>query len=157
MRVDTMSTLEYVAAPPVFLSSGRGAALSASNMFTACRAAGGGASRQANAAVPSSANCMGGADAAGSIMSKMATLTVLNRAKEIVADGLRAESFMDFRRKFRGSALIITLDCGEEIFVDSCKLFRKLPNNHYTARLLRRARSIPDGIDAEGSTVWMEA
>ena len=100
---------------------------------------------------------MGGADAAGSILSKMATLTVLNRAKEIVADGLRAESFMDFRRKFRGSALIITLGCGEEIFLDSCKLFRKLPKNHYTARLLRRARSIPDGIDAEGSTVWMEA
>ena len=64
---------------------------------------------------------------------------------------------MDFRRKFRGSALIITLDCGEEIFLDSCKLFRKLPKKLYTARLLRRARSIPDGIDAEDSTVWMEA
>ena len=87
----------------------------------------------------------------------MAMLTVLNRAEEIVADGLRAESFMDFRRKFRGSALIITLDCGEEIFVDSCKLFRKLPKSHYAAKLLKRARSISDGIDAEGSTGWMEA
>ena len=87
----------------------------------------------------------------------MATLTVLNRAEELVADGLRAESFMDFRRKFRDSALIITLDCGEEIFVDSCKLFRNLPKSDYTAKLLRRARSIPEGIDAEDSTVWMEA
>ena len=64
---------------------------------------------------------------------------------------------MDFRRKFRGSALIITLDCGEEIFVDSCKLFRKLPKNHYTARLLKRALSIPDGLDAENHIVWMPA
>ena len=50
----------------------------------------------------------------------MATLTVFNRAEEIVADGL---SFTDFKRRFgRGSALIITLDCGEEILVDSCRL-----------------------------------
>ena len=99
---------------------------------------------------------MGGADAAGSIMSKMATLTVLNRAKEIVADGLRAESFMDFRRKFRDSALVIALGCGEATFVDSCTLLRKLPKSHYTAKLLKRARSIPEGIGAEESTVWME-
>ena len=44
----------------------------------------------------------------------MATLTVFNRAEEIVADGL---SFTDFKQRFgRGSALIITLDCGEDVF-----------------------------------------
>ena len=125
-------------------------------MFNCAPRCGGGASRQANAVVPSSAHCMGGADAAGSLMPKMATLTVLNRAEELVADGLRAESFMDFRRKFRDSALIITLDCGEAIFVDSCKLLRKPPKGHYTANLLKKARSIPEGIGAEESTVWME-
>ena len=82
----------------------------------------------------------------------MATLTVFNRAEEIVADGL---SFTDFKRRFgRGSALIITLDCGEEILVDSCRLFRKLPTSNYSAKLLKRATRVPDGIDAENHKVW---
>ena len=83
----------------------------------------------------------------------MATLTVFNRAEEIVADGL---SFTDFKRRFgRGSALIITLDCGEEILVDSCRLFRKLPPKaHYSAKLLKRATRVPDGLDAEYHKVW---
>ena len=84
----------------------------------------------------------------------MATLTVFNRAEEIVADGL---SFTDFKRRFgRGSALIITLDCGEEILVDSCRLFRKLPPKaRYSAKLLKRTPSIPDGLDAKNHIVWM--
>ena len=86
----------------------------------------------------------------------MATLIVFNRAEEIVADGL---SFTDFKQRFgRGSALIITLDCGEEILVDSCRLFRKLPPKaHYSAKLLKRTPSIPDGLDAENHIVWMPA
>ena len=84
----------------------------------------------------------------------MATLTVFNRAEEIVADGL---SFTDFKQRFgRGSALIITPDCGEEILVDSCRLFRKLPPKaHYSAKLLKRATRVPDGLDAENHIVWM--
>ena len=74
-------------------------------------------------------------------------------------DRLTAESFMAFKRNMvTGCALIVLLDCGEEILVDSCKLFRKLPQGaHYNARLLKRATTIPEGIDADGQHVWAEA
>ena len=89
----------------------------------------------------------------------MATLTVVDKAKEIVVDGLTAESFMAFKRKCgTRCGVLVTLDCGAEIFVDSCKLFRKLPKGaHYNARLLKRATRIPEGIDAKGQHVWVEA
>ena len=89
----------------------------------------------------------------------MATLTVVDKAKEIVVDGLTAESFMAFKRKCgKGCAVLVTLDCGEEILVDSCKLFRKLPQGaHYNARLLKRTTTIPEGVDAANHTVWFEA
>ena len=89
----------------------------------------------------------------------MATLTVVDKAKEIVVDGLTAESFMAFKRKCgKGCGVLVSLDCGEEILVDSCKLFRKLPQGaHYNARLLKRATTIPEGIDAKGQHVWVEA
>ena len=101
--------------------------------------------------------CMDGADAAGTCPIKLNRDADCVQQEEIVADGLQAETFMDFKRKFgRGSALTITLECGKEIIVDSCKISRKLPKGNYTAKLLKRASRIPDGIDAEDSTVWME-
>ena len=52
----------------------------------------------------------------------------------------------------------MTLDCGEEIFMDTCKLFKRLPHGAcYTARLLKSPTSIPEGLEAKGHDVWVEA
>ena len=55
-------------------------------------------------------------------------------------------------------ALIVTLDCAEEIFLDTCKLFRRLPRGAcYRARLLKQPTSVPEGLEAKGHDVWVEA
>ena len=52
----------------------------------------------------------------------------------------------------------MTLDCGEEIFMDTCKLCRRLPRGAcYTPRLLKMPTSIPEGLEAKGHDVWVEA
>ena len=52
----------------------------------------------------------------------------------------------------------MTLDCGEEIFMDTCKLFKRLPRGAcYTALLLKSPTSIPEGLEAKGPDVWVEA
>ena len=52
----------------------------------------------------------------------------------------------------------MTLDCGEEILVDTCKLFKRLPRGAcYTARLLKSPTSIPGGLEAKWPDVWVEA
>ena len=62
--------------------------------------------------------------------------------------------FQDFGRV----ALVVTLDCGEENFMDTCKLFKRLPRGAcYTARLLKSPRSILEGLEAKGHDVWIEA
>ena len=89
----------------------------------------------------------------------MATHTVFDKAERVLAHGLTAATFMQFKRTCgAGCGFLVALDCGEEIFVDSRKLFRKLPKGaHYNARLLKRATTIPEGIDAKGQHVWVEA
>ncbi len=88
----------------------------------------------------------------------MATLTVFNKANEVVADGLTPESFVRFKGRWgKGCAVLVMLDCGEELIVDTCKLFRCLPTARYKARLLARTFGIPDGLAAEGHDVWVEA
>ena len=89
----------------------------------------------------------------------MARLTVVNRVDDIVADCIRAASFMAFKRQcVKGSALLVELDCGKEIMVDAVKLFRKLPRDAvYRARLLRRTTSRPQGLEHAGCNVWAEA
>ena len=89
----------------------------------------------------------------------MARLTVVNRVDDIVADGITAASFMAFKRQCgKGSALLVELDCGKEIMVDTVKLFRKLPRDAvYRARLLRRTTSRPRGLERAGCNVWVEA
>ena len=76
----------------------------------------------------------------------MARLTVVNREGEVVADDVTGTNFMVVKRQWfgKGSALLVELDCGEEIMVDTVKLFRKLPRDvAYRARLLRRTMSPP--------------
>ena len=90
----------------------------------------------------------------------MARLTVVNREGEVVADDVTATNFMVVKRQCfgKGSALLVELDCGEEIMVDTVKLFRKLPRDvAYRARLLRRTMSPPRGFEHAGCNVWAEA
>ena len=90
----------------------------------------------------------------------MALLTVVNREGEVVADDVTATNFMVVKRQCfgKGSALLVELDCGKEIMVDTVKLFRKLPRDAvYRARLLRRTTSRPQGLEHAGCNVWVEA
>ena len=92
----------------------------------------------------------------------MATVRVINSNSECMADALTAQSFVDFKKRcgeegFGRVALVVTLDCGE-IFMDTCKLFKRLPRGAcYTARLLKSPTSIPEGLQAKGHDVWVEA
>ena len=93
----------------------------------------------------------------------MATLRVINSKSECVAEALTPQSFVDFKRRCAEEglgrvALVVTLDCGEELFMDTCKLFRRLPRGAcYSARLLQKPTSILEGLEAKGHDVWMEA
>ena len=93
----------------------------------------------------------------------MATVRVINSNSECAADALTAQSFVDFKKRcaeegFGRVALVVTLDCGEEIFMDTRKLFKRLPRGAcYTALLLKSPTSIPDGLEAKGPDVWVEA
>ena len=93
----------------------------------------------------------------------MAALRNSNSKSECVADVLTAQSLVDFKKRcaeegFGRVALVVTLDCGEEIFMDTCKLFKRLPRGAcYTALLLKSPTSIPDGLEAKGPDVQVEA
>ena len=90
----------------------------------------------------------------------MARLTVVNWEGEVVADDVTATNFMVAKSQCfgKGSALLVELDCAEEIMVDTVKLFRKLPRDvAYRARLLRRTMSSPEGLEHAGCNVWAEA
>ena len=83
----------------------------------------------------------------------MATLQIISSKSECVADALTAQSFVDFKRRcveegIGRVGLLVTLDCGDETFIDTCKLFRRLPRGAcYTARLLKKPTSVPDGLE----------
>ncbi len=93
----------------------------------------------------------------------MATVRVINSKGECVAEALTPQSFVDFKRRCANEgvgriALIVTLDCGEELFMDTCKLFRRLRRGAcYTARLLKKPASVAEGLEAKGHDVWVEA
>ena len=93
----------------------------------------------------------------------MATLRITNSKSECVADALTAQSFVGFKKHcaeegFGRVAFAVALDCGEEIFIDTCKLFKRLPRGAcYTARLLKRPTSVLEGLEVKGHDVWMEA
>jgi hypothetical protein len=89
----------------------------------------------------------------------MASLSVVNKAGEILADGITAETFAGAKKQWgKGCAVLVELDCGEELFVDTVKLLRRLPRGAvYKARLLRRVAAPPEGLDAAGYNVWVEA
>ena len=93
----------------------------------------------------------------------MAALRISNSKSECVADALTAQSLVDFKKRcaeegFGRVALVVTLDCGEEIFMDTCKLFKRFPRGAcYIAFLLKSPTSISDGLEAKGPDAWVEA
>ena len=95
----------------------------------------------------------------GKLLETMASISVVNKAGEVVADGVTPDRFMAFKRQCgRGCAVVVELECGAEIFVDTVKLLRRLPRDAvYKARLLRRVAAPPEGLDAAGQSVWVEA
>ena len=92
--------------------------------------------------------------------SRKTQLTVYNKAGDLVAAGVIADSFMDFKRKWgKNTAVVVELECGEEIFVSTCKLFKRLPRGATCrARLLQRtsARRAELVQEAGGCHVWVE-
>ena len=93
----------------------------------------------------------------------MAALRISNSKSECVADALTTQSFVDFKKRcaeegLGRAALIVMLDCGEDIFMDTCKRFRRLPRGAcYTARLLKKPTSVPEGLEVMGHDGWVEA
>jgi hypothetical protein len=91
----------------------------------------------------------------------MASLTIFNRAGDVVADGVTAETFVAFKRHCgKGAAVLVELTCGSEILVDTVRLLKKLPRGaNYKARLLRKTTEIPNGLENEiaRNDIWVEA
>ena len=89
----------------------------------------------------------------------MAALRISNSKSECGADALTAQSLVDFKKRcaeegFGRVALVV----GEEMFMDTCKLFKRLPRGAcHTARLLTSPTSILEGLEAKGHDVWVEA
>ena len=87
----------------------------------------------------------------------MCKLTIVNKAGDVVAEGVTPENFAAFKKQQgRGSAVVVELHCGEEVFVDTAQRLRRFPRDVYTARLLRRVVKPPASLDATGHTVWVE-
>ena len=89
----------------------------------------------------------------------MASLRVVNKTGEVVADGVTPETFLRFKKQQgKGCAVSVELDCGKELFVDTVKLFRRLPKNAvYKAHLLKRVKNPPEILDCAGHDVWVVA
>ena len=93
----------------------------------------------------------------------MATVRVINSKGECVAEALTPQSSVDFKKRcaeegFGRVPLVVSLDCGEEMFMDTCKLFKRLPRGScYTARLLKSPTSVAEGLQAKGHDVRVEA
>ena len=88
---------------------------------------------------------------------KMCKLTIVNKAGDVVAEGVTPESFAAFKKQQRrGSAVLVELDCGE-ILVDTVRLLRRFPRGaEYKARLLLRVAKPPANLNATGHAVWAE-
>ena len=93
----------------------------------------------------------------------MATLWIINSKSECVADAFTVQSIVDFKKRcgeegFGRVTLVVTLDCGEEIFMDTCKLFKRFPQGAcYTARLLKSPSSILEDLEEKEHDVLVES
>ena len=82
----------------------------------------------------------------------------MNKTGDVIAQGVTAQTFAAFRKQQgKGSAVLVELDCGEEILVDTVQLLRRMPRGaEYRARLLARVKNPPASISAAGHSVWAE-
>ena len=66
----------------------------------------------------------------------MCKLKVVNKAGDVVADGVTPETFMTFKRAHgKGSAVIVELHCGEEILVDTANFEASAQTSHIQCTL----------------------
>ena len=88
----------------------------------------------------------------------MCVLTIVNKGGDIVAQGVTAQTFAAFKKQQgSGSAVLVKLDCGEEILVSTVRLLRRFPRGaEYRARLLRRVPKPLASLNATGHIVWAE-
>ena len=92
----------------------------------------------------------------------MATLRIISSNSECVAEALTSQSFVDFKKRCAEEGLgrvafVVVLDRGEDIFMDTCKLFRRLPRGAcYTARMLKKPTPVPEGLEVKGHDMLME-
>ena len=87
----------------------------------------------------------------------MATVSVRNKANELVAE-VTARSFGAFKRQQPGKiALLLPIGDDREVIIDTCKRVKQLPNGSYEARLLNMVR-LPSEVANElrGCDVWKE-
>ena len=87
----------------------------------------------------------------------MATVSVRDKANEVVAE-VTARSFGAFKRQQPGKiALLLPIGDDREVIIDTCKRVKQLPNGSYEARLLNMVR-IPSEVANElrGCDVWKE-
>ena len=87
----------------------------------------------------------------------MCQLSVVDKLGSIIAEGVTPETFAAFKKQHgKGSAVVVELHCGEEIFVDTVQRLRRFPRDVYKARLLRRVVKPPVSLNTTGHTVWVE-
>ena len=88
----------------------------------------------------------------------MCQLTIVNKAGEVVAEGVVPETFVSSKKQQgKGSAVLVELHCGGSIFVDTVRMLRRLPKGvMYKARLLKRATRPPASLDSTEHDVWVE-
>ena len=88
----------------------------------------------------------------------MCQLSVVNKAGCIVAEGVTPDKFVSFKKdQGKGCAVVVELMCGQDLFVDTVKLLRRLPRDAvYKARLLRRVAKPLESLDCEGHDIWVE-
>ena len=87
----------------------------------------------------------------------MATVSVRNKANEVVAE-VTARSFGAFKRQQPGRvALLLPLGDDREVIIGTCKRVKQLPPGSYEARLLSMV-AIPSEVANElrGHDVWKE-
>ena len=85
----------------------------------------------------------------------MCRLSVVDKLGSIIAEGVTPETFAAFKKQQgRGSAVVVELHCGEEIFVGTVQFLRRFPRDVYKARLLRRVVKPPASLNATGHIDW---
>ncbi len=88
----------------------------------------------------------------------MATLSVRNKTGEALGE-VTAADFVRFKKEQQGRVALLVDLGGNEILIDTCKLFKQLPSANYTARLLKLVptRKLEGSVEnIESYEAWKE-